>query len=179
MALMRGYFGVGVEGLSKSVNASNLFRTAHAFGGRFVFTIRATDTAHDAMLDTSRAIENMPYYAWGSVEEMVLPKGCQLVGVELIEGAVDLPSFKHPANAAYVLGAERGSLSPALLERCDHVVKIPAQFCVNVAIAGSIVMYDRMLTLGRYAARPVMPGGPAARTDNAGHRWGRPVQRRS
>ena len=178
MALMRGYFGIGVEGLSKSVNASNLFRSAHAFGGRFVFTIRATEPAHETMLDTSRAIENIPYYAWGTVGEMVLPKGCHLVGVELIEGAVELPSFKHPANAAYVLGAERGSLSPALQERCTHVVMIPAQFCVNVAIAGSIVMYDRMVTLGRYPPRPIMPGGPEARTPGA-HRWGRPVQRRS
>ena len=36
---MRGYFGIGVENLSKQMNAGSLFRTAHAFGASFVFTI--------------------------------------------------------------------------------------------------------------------------------------------
>ena len=173
---MRGYFGIGVEGLSKPVNASNLFRSAHAFGARFIFTLDATYEARDAALDTSRAIENMPYYHWARIEEMALPKGCVLVGVELTEDAVDLPSFKHPPAAAYVLGRERGSLSAPLMARCAHIVKIPASFCVNVAVAGAIVMYDRMLTHGRFPPRPLMPGGPKA--EGAPHRWGAPVSRK-
>jgi tRNA G18 (ribose-2'-O)-methylase SpoU len=177
MSLMRGYFGIGVERLSKPVNAANLFRSAHAFGASFVFTIAATYAAHEAALDTSRAIENLPYYHWDSLSQMDLPKGCALVGIELTEDAVELPSFKHPAKAAYVLGRERGALSPALMGRCDHVVKIPARFCVNVAVAGAIVMYDRMLTLGRYPPRPLMPGGPAGKAAN--HRWGAPIARKS
>ncbi|MBT4219652.1 MAG: TrmH family RNA methyltransferase, partial [Rhodospirillaceae bacterium] len=28
---MRGYFGVGVEGISKVMNVGSIFRTAHAF----------------------------------------------------------------------------------------------------------------------------------------------------
>jgi hypothetical protein len=47
-----------------------------------------------------------------------------------------------------------------MLERCDHVIKIPIAFCVNVAIAGAIVLYDRMLSRGRFAERPVGAGGP-------------------
>ncbi|MBC8049672.1 MAG: RNA methyltransferase, partial [Chitinophagales bacterium] len=74
--------------------------------------------------------------------------------------AVDLPSFRHPLQAAYVLGPERGVLSPQVLERCDHVVKIPAAFCVNVAMAGAIVMYDRLVSLGRHAPRPLSEGTP-------------------
>ena len=81
------------------------------------------------------------------------------MGVELAEDAVELPSFRHPRQAAYVLGPERGSLSPALVERCDFLVRIPTAFCVNVATAGAIVMYDRMLSLGRFAERAVMAGG--------------------
>ena len=33
-----------------------------------------------------------------------------------------------------------GSLSPAMAERCDYVVKIPMKFCVNVGVAGAIYM---------------------------------------
>ena len=39
-----------------------------------------------------------------------LPKGCALVGVELTDDAVELPVFRHPHAAAYVLGRERGAL---------------------------------------------------------------------
>ena len=38
---MKGYFGIGVEGVSKAMNVGTLFHTAHAFGASFVFTVRA------------------------------------------------------------------------------------------------------------------------------------------
>ena len=39
---MKGYFGIGVEGLSKPLNAGNLFRSAQAFGASFLFTVGAS-----------------------------------------------------------------------------------------------------------------------------------------
>ena len=39
------------------------------------------------------------------------------------------------------------------------MIRIPTRFCVNVQIAGAIVMYDRLHSLGQFADRPVMPGG--------------------
>jgi hypothetical protein len=47
-----------------------------------------------------------------------------------------------------------------MLARCDHVVKIPTRFCINVSLAGALVMYDRVLSMGGFRDRPVMPGGP-------------------
>jgi len=91
---------------------------------------------------------------------MRLPDDCRLVGVELTPDAIELPSFRHPPKAAYVLGPEGGSLSPAMIERCEFTVKIPMNFCINVAMAGAIVMYDRMHSLGRFAERPIAAGGP-------------------
>jgi hypothetical protein len=38
-----------------------------------------------------------------------------LIGVELIDEAILLPSFRHPLNAAYVFGPERSALSPAMV----------------------------------------------------------------
>lgn len=158
---MRGYFGVGAEEISKPMNLGGLMRTAHAFGASFFFTVNAHPKVREAYnSDTSRSFDRVPYYAWASVDELRLPRGCALVGVELTDDAVELPRFMHPQAAAYVLGRERGSLSPELLARCDHVVKIPTKFCVNVGVAGAIVMYDRLLALGGYPARPIMPGGP-------------------
>ena len=157
---MRGFFGIGVEGLSKAMNAGNLFRSAHAFGASFLFTVAARYPRGEANLaDTSDAPGEVPLYQFATVAELELPLGCQLVGVELVEGASDLPSFRHPRQAAYILGPERGSLSREVLDRCEFTVKIPTKFCINVATAGAIVMYDRMLNLGRFAGRPVMAGG--------------------
>ena len=172
---MRGYFAIGVEGLSKPMNAGNLFRTAHAFGASFVFTIDATYSVRQARSDTSAAPRSIPWYDYDSPEDFNLPQGCRLVGVELIEAAVDLPSFRHPTNAAYVLGAERRSLTPELVARCDHVVRIPSRFCVNVATAGAIVMYDRLLALRRFAERPV--GSLAPPQPLPEHVHGKPIRR--
>lgn len=173
---MRGFFGIGVEGVSKIMNVGNLFRSAHAFGAGFVFTVAADySRPKDLHADTSDAAGSVPFYAFPDVASMVLPERCKLVGIELLDDAVDLPSFHHPATAAYVLGRERGSLSPEMQARCDFVIKIPARFCINLATAGSIVMYDRMLSMARFAPRPMRPGGPV--NDTRSHRHGGPIFR--
>lgn len=153
---MRGYFGIGVEGISKPMNLGNLLRSAHAFDASFFFTIAAAFDAREAALsDTSEAVQHLPLYTFESVADLLLPRGCQLVGIEFSEDALELPSFRHPLAAAYVLGPERGALSPELSARCQAVVTIPTKFCVNVGVAGALVMYDRVISLGRFARRPV------------------------
>jgi tRNA G18 (ribose-2'-O)-methylase SpoU len=173
----RGYFAIGAEGISKAVNLGNLARTANAFGASFVFLVDPDVRLRDALAtDTSGAAGQLPLYQYPSVEALTLPRGCSLVGVELVDEAVELPSFRHPSRAAYVFGAERSSLSPAMRARCRHLVRIPTRFCVNLAIAGAIVMYDRWLVHGRFAERPVGVGGPLA--PPAAHVHGRPLLRR-
>ena len=89
---------------------------------------------------------------------------------------MELPRFRHPQRAAYIFGAERLSLSPAVLARADHVVKIPMKFSINVGMAGAIILYDRLISLGNYPPRPMMPGGP--QTDlPPPHKWGAPLVR--
>lgn len=158
---MRGYFALGVEGISKAMNVGSLMRSAHAFGASFLFTVAAVYArGQGRSSDTSDAEGHVPLYAFADVDAMVLPRGCALVGVELCDDAIELPSFHHPRCAAYVFGPERGSLSAAMTERCDHIVRIPTKFSLNVGIAGAIVMYDRLTSLGRFARRPVRAGGP-------------------
>ena len=156
---MRGYFGIGVEGISKPMNVGNLFRSAHGFGASFVFTIGADLVRRASMSDTSDTAAQVPSYAFASLADFRLPKDCSLVGIELLDEATVLPSFHHPRCAAYVLGRERGSLSPELVGLCDHLVKIPTKFAINVASAGVVVMYDRLINLGRYPSRPLVAGG--------------------
>jgi tRNA G18 (ribose-2'-O)-methylase SpoU len=158
---MRGYFGIGVEGITKEQNLGNLVRSAHAFGANFFFVIRPEiDVRAVRSSDTSGAFDHVPFHVWDSVEEMDLPQGCQLVGVEFTKNSVELPSFRHPTRAAYILGPEMGDLSPELMEKADHIIKIPMKFCINVGVAGALTMYDRLISMGKFADRPVKAGGP-------------------
>jgi tRNA G18 (ribose-2'-O)-methylase SpoU len=162
----RGYFAIGVEGISKPVNLGNLLRSAHSFGASFVFTIGADPRALEMRSDTSRAETHVPLYHWRDLAELALPKGRSLVGIEMLEEAADLPSFPHPLRAAYVLGPERGALTPELAARCQHLVRIPTAFSLNVRPSA----FSRPLRLppggrrsrGRAPSTP-HPGRPKAR----------------
>lgn len=157
----RGYFAIGAERISKPMNLGAVLRTAHAFGASFAFTI---DAHHDVLdvenSDTSRSSDHLPLYHFKDADDVRLPDNCTLVGVELTERSHDLPSFRHPRNAAYVLGPEEGSLSRAMQARCAHLVRIPTKFCINISLAAALVMYDRTMNLGGWPVRPMMPGGP-------------------
>ena len=167
----RGYFGIGAEGVSKSANVGALLRTAHAFGASFCFVLGAGfDARASRAADTADAPSHVPLWRFGGADDLILPERCDLVGVELLDDAIELPSFRHPLSAAYVLGPERAGLSPAILARCRHVVRIPTRFALNLAVAGALVLYDRMLQHGRFGDRPVASGGgpPAPRAESHG-----------
>jgi tRNA G18 (ribose-2'-O)-methylase SpoU len=173
---MRGYFGVGVDGISKPMNLGNLLRIAHAFDASFFFSINAQVSLKDAQSDTSNAQGAIPVYAFGGAGDFRLPTGCRLVGVEITDDAVELPRFRHPARAAYVFGAERMSLSEDVLSKCEFVVKIPTKFSINVGMAGAIVLYDRLISQGGYGSRPLAPGREPPDIPPR-HEWGAPIVR--
>jgi tRNA G18 (ribose-2'-O)-methylase SpoU len=173
---MRGYFAVGVDGISKPMNLGNLLRISHAFGASFFFGINAQVSLKEAQSDTSKTQGALPVYAFGSAADFRLPVGCRLVGVEITDDAVELPRFRHPSRAAYVFGAERMSLSNDVLSRCEFVVKIPTLFSINVGMAGAIVMYDRLIAQGNYGERPLVPGGAQPAVPER-HEWGAPLAR--
>jgi tRNA G18 (ribose-2'-O)-methylase SpoU len=173
---MRGYFAVGVDGISKPMNLGNLMRIANAFGASFFFTINARVKLSDAQSDTSRTEGAIPLYSYAGANDFRLPNGCRLVGVEITDDAVELPRFRHPTRAAYVFGAERMSLSPQVLKRCEFVVKIPTRFSINVGMAGAIVLYDRLISSGGFASRPIAPGGAPPEIPPQ-HKWGAPIIR--
>jgi hypothetical protein len=49
------------------------------------------------------------------------------------------------------------------------VVRIPTRFALNLAVAGALVLYDRLLQHGRYADRPVGSRGPIQALPATGH----------
>ena len=171
---MRGYFGVGVDGISKPMNLGNLVRIAHAFDASFFFSVAPRLNLAKANSDTSNAEGVIPFYKFDHPDDFRLPLDCRLVGVEITDDAIELPRFRHPTRASYVFGAERYSLSPQMVAKCEFVVKIPTRFSINVGMAGAITLYDRMLTMGGFGDRPVKAGGAGAQVP-APHTWGAPL----
>ena len=61
-------------------------------------------------------------------------------------GGTPLDEFEHPENAVYLLGSEDNGIPPRVLEACGACVALSAEryASYNVAMAGSIVLYDRL-----------------------------------
>lgn len=73
---------------------------------------------------------------------------CWLVGIKQSGYSLDLKIFHHPERCIYLLGAEDHGLSQDIMDKCQRIVHIDTSMCLNVAVAGSIVMYDRATNRG-------------------------------
>lgn len=146
---MRGYYGIGVYHPKKEVNIGTLWRSAYSFGAAFLFTI-GRRYEHQSS-NTTRSERHLPLHHYGTFEDFLehRPHGARLIGVEQAEGASDIDGFCHPSQALYLLGAEDHGLPPEILERCNIVLSIDTERSLNVAVAGSIVMYSRRLSRER------------------------------
>lgn len=145
----RGYFGIGIFHTKTETNVGTLMRSAYQLGAAFVFTIgrRYTRQASDTV-NTGFQIPLYHYENWFAFAANV-PDGCRIVGIEM--GGIPLDAFAHPAQAVYILGAEDNGLPVGIVDKCWCTVEVPAvqMASYNVAVAGSIVMYDRLVKSGR------------------------------
>lgn len=155
---MSGYFGIGIYHTKNAINVGTLWRSAHNFGAAFLFTIGKRYKRQAS--DTQAASRHIPLFHYADFDDFRChqPMDCPLVGIEQCDGSVNLVGYQHPRSAIYLLGAEDTGLPASLLERCQAVVHIPTPMCLNVATAGSIVLYDRCLK----SAAKAMAKGQAA-----------------
>ncbi len=141
---MRGYFGIGMLDPKYDVNLGTLWRSAFAFGANFIFTVGARYSRQPS--DTTESIRHIPYWRFTDLTDFVqhLPPEANLVAVERDETAMDLQKFAHPERAVYLLGPEDGSLGSEVIEKCAYVIRFDSRYCLNVSVAGSVVLYDRL-----------------------------------
>jgi len=141
---MSGYFEIGIFHAKKQENIGTLWRSAYQLGASGVFTIgRRYD---NQVSDTYNTPKEIPLRHYRTFDEFLAnrPIGALLVGIEM--GGEPVSTFKHPHNAIYLLGAEDHGLPKEIADKCNRLVSIQAvrQESYNVAVTGSIVMYDRI-----------------------------------
>ena len=148
-ARMRGYCGIGIVNGKFSQNLGGLWRSAYCLYASYIFTIGSRYSKEDS--DTCSAFRMIPLLQFSYEEEFLnsFPKECVLVGIEIHPRAKSLESYIHPPQACYVLGAEDSGLSETMIKACKQIVVINSKHCLNVATAGSIVLYDRMLKMNK------------------------------
>jgi tRNA G18 (ribose-2'-O)-methylase SpoU len=140
-----GYWGIGCLNMKTETNYGTLFRTAQVFGADFIFLIG--HRFKHMPTDTMASYRHMPLFQYKDFDDFNShrPYDCRLIGIELTENAIPISGFSHPKSACYLLGAEDNGLSRAALDKCQSVIVLPGERSLNVAVAGSIVMYDRIL----------------------------------
>lgn len=137
-------FAIGIENVKKEVNVGTLIRSAVNFNANLIFTI-GRRYKHQCSDTTAgeRHIPIMHFPTWEDYRRSA-PYKWMPIGVEITPSASNLVNFVHPKQAVYFLGPEDGSLSQETLRMVKYTVFIPSKHCLNVSVAGSIVMFDRL-----------------------------------
>lgn len=143
-------FAVAAWEISKEHNVGSLVRTAHATAaaevilvGRREFNVEAARTA-ELYTDVVHLADEQ------ALRRRMASRGWQLVAVEIDERSMSLFEAEYPPNPCFLLGPELGALPESLLADAATVVQIPQWGLVpslNLAIAGSIVIYDYLAKL--------------------------------
>lgn len=143
------YFEIGVYLPRSTDNIGTLWRTAYQLGAAGIFTIGRPYRQQTS--DTQHASYEIPLRTFPTFDAFLAnrPVGAQLIGVEM--GGEPLSTFAHPERAIYLLGSEANGLPAHVLKQCNAVVALEhvRYASYNLAVAGSIVLYHRLITFSR------------------------------
>jgi len=138
----RGWLGIAIWHGKITTNVGMLMRAAYNFDAAFIALIGGRYTQQPT--DTCKMYRHIPLLQPSDDSFWSLcPYNCPFIAVEIVDQALPLETFQHPQRAIYILGGEDQTLPPSVLDRCHYVLRINTQYCMNVAIAGSTIMYDR------------------------------------
>ena len=147
---MAGYFKMGIFQPQHGENVGTLWRSAYQLGALGIFTVgRRYDKQASDTHSTYRHIP-LEFYETFDILAGVVPVNAKLVLVEM--DGIPLARFQHPEHAVYLLGSEAFGLDPIPQEVRQKYMTVSVESVrhdsYNVAVAGSLVMYDRAVKRG-------------------------------
>ena len=137
----RGYAAIGLHMPKTPANVGSILRAAHCYGASLI--VQTGQRYKHAPTDTMAAVRHIPLL---HVEDLfdAIPFDCVPVAVDMLDDATSLVDYKHPERAFYIFGPEDGTLGRAITSRCRDKVYVPTAFCMNLACAANVVLYDRL-----------------------------------
>ncbi|PKF63678.1 23S rRNA methyltransferase [Psychromonas sp. psych-6C06] len=134
-------------GLSDPKSATNVGAVMRAAGcyevDRVVYTGTRYDRAVKLNTDTKKVTSTIPLTQQAQLLDNK-KDDVKVICVDLVEGAIPLPSFIHPEKALYLFGPEDGTLKQSLINQADAVVYVPTIGCMNLAATVNVLLYDRL-----------------------------------
>lgn len=139
-----GFFGIGILNNVDELNIGTLWRSAYIMGASFIFTVDKRYKKQSS--DVTNAWQKIPLYHYETMDDLLanLPYDTRLVGVELDNSSKDIVDYQHPHRCVYLLGNEQAGLTAEAIEKCHELIQLPGDYSLNVSVAGSIVLYDRV-----------------------------------
>lgn len=148
---MNSHVIIALTNPKSPTNVGGVLRAAGCFGAQeIIYSGNRYDIAKNFATDTQKMIDSIPLT---KVDDFIAtkPDSVKLVCVDLVEGAIPLPSFEHPEQAMYLFGPEDGSLKQDIIDQADHVVYMPTQGSLNLAASVNVVLYDRTAKSAQFA----------------------------
>lgn len=136
-----------IIGLTNPKSPTNVGAVMRASGcyqvDEVVYTGRRYDIAIKFNTDTQDISQKI---SLTKVESLLddLPDEMKVVCVELVEGAIPLPEYKHPDKALYIFGPEDGTIEQSVIDKADAVVYVPTIGCMNLGATVNVLLYDRL-----------------------------------
>ena len=146
--MKRNQVSIGLINPKDTQNVGSVLRAIRCYqandvyftGSRYEHALKHnTDTHNVALNSLISKVDSMV-----EARDEHMPEGTKIVCVELVEGAIPLPEYKHPENALYVFGPEDGNLKQSIVNAADEVVYIPTVGCMNLAATVNVLLYDRL-----------------------------------
>lgn len=139
---VRGYTAIGLVRPKHPDNVGSVLRAAFVYRAAMI-AIQGDRTNVRSITDTPKAWQHIPVLRGNDLSALI-PFDAVPIAVDLVDDAVELPAFQHPARAFYVFGPEDGTLGQDVLSWCRHRVVVPTRTCMNLAATVNVVLYDRM-----------------------------------
>lgn len=149
-----GYFGIGIYKGKTIHNIGTLWRSAYQLGADFVFTIN--DRLPKQSSDTLNTYKHIPHFHFENTQSFLntIPVDASVSVIEFDQDvSTDLHDYAHSKSEIYILGSEDFGFDnefwDGLQDRPVNKIEISSARTqsYNVAIAGSLVMYDRFIKI--------------------------------
>lgn len=140
----RGHYGIAMLHPAHQENVAGVARATGVFDADYMATIGTEYEHHAASVGHGK---HLPIWYFPEFRDfkISLPKDTEIIAVDYDDTATKLSEFAHPERAVYLLGEEGPGFEnyEEVIKRADRKVYIESEYCMNVAVAGNMILRDR------------------------------------